>query len=76
MLLDLTMPHMNGEEAFRALRAVRPDVPVILMSGFTEEDSLRRFGERQLAGFVPKPFDRDTLIRKVRAVLDQTPQPA
>jgi PAS domain S-box-containing protein len=64
VLLDLTMPHMNGEETFRELRKVRPEVPVVLMSGFSEEDSVNRFAGRDLAGFVPKPFDREALISR------------
>ncbi|MGD1032046.1 MAG: PAS domain-containing protein [Opitutaceae bacterium] len=68
VLLDLTMPHMNGEETFQELRKIRPEVPVVLMSGFSEEDSLDRFGGRELAGFVPKPFDRESLIAKFRSI--------
>ena len=37
VLLDLTMPHMGGEETFDALRRIRPDVPVVLSSGYPEE---------------------------------------
>ena len=69
VLLDLTMPHMNGEETFRELRKVRPDVPVVLMSGFSEEDSVERFAGRELAGFVPKPFDRDSLVGKLLSLV-------
>jgi PAS domain S-box-containing protein len=71
VLLDLTMPHMNGEETFRELRKVRPDVPVVLMSGFSEEDSVERFAGRELAGFVPKPFDRDSLVNKLLSLVDR-----
>jgi DNA-binding response OmpR family regulator len=69
VLLDLTMPHMGGEEAFRELRKVRPTVPVVLMSGFSEEDLTGRFTGRELAGFVAKPFDRDTLVVRLVSIL-------
>jgi two-component system, cell cycle sensor histidine kinase and response regulator CckA len=69
VLLDLTMPDMDGEETFYELRKLRGDIPVVLMSGFSENDSLDRFAGGTLAGFIAKPFDRDTLAAKLRAVV-------
>ena len=70
VLLDLTMPNLNGEQTFRALRQVRADVPIVLMSGFSEEDTMARFQGCELASFLPKPFDRDGLIKCVRAAAE------
>jgi PAS domain S-box-containing protein len=69
VLLDLTMPRMDGEETFRALRQLKPDVKVILMSGFNKVDAINRFTGKGLAGFVQKPFDVDTLAAELRRVL-------
>jgi len=69
VLLDLTMPHMDGEAVFRALKEIRPDVCVLLMSGFNEEDMLDRFAGRGVAGFLPKPFNAEMLLAKLRDVL-------
>jgi PAS domain S-box-containing protein len=69
VLLDLTMPHMNGEETFRELSRIDPRVPVLLMSGFTENDTIDRFAGKGLAGFIQKPFDRKRLQTKLHAVL-------
>lgn len=69
VLLDLTMPGMNGEETFRELRKLRPNLPVLLMSGFNERESTVGFGVNDLAGFIPKPFDAKTLTAKLRGVL-------
>jgi PAS domain S-box-containing protein len=69
VLLDLTMPHMDGEEAYREFYRINPDVPVVLMSGFTEKDTIDRFAGKRLAGFIQKPFDRKRLQAKVRSVL-------
>jgi PAS domain S-box-containing protein len=71
VLLDLTMPHMNGEETFRELYRINPRVPVVLMSGFTEKDTIDRFAGKELAGFIQKPFDRKRLQAKLHAVLTQ-----
>ena len=54
VLLDMTMPEMNGEETFREIRRVRDDVPVILTSGYDEVEATRRFTSKGLAGFLPK----------------------
>jgi two-component system cell cycle sensor histidine kinase/response regulator CckA len=74
VLLDLTMPHPDGEETFRQLRVIHPTVRVILMSGFTQSDVVNRFAGKGLAGFVQKPFNRGALATAVRAALD-TPAP-
>jgi two-component system, cell cycle sensor histidine kinase and response regulator CckA len=70
VLLDLTMPHMDGEETYRELHRINPSVPVVLMSGFTEKDTTDRFAGKKLAGFIQKPFDRPRLQAKLRDVLD------
>jgi CheY-like chemotaxis protein len=56
VLLDMTMPVMNGEEAFRRMREINPAVKVLLTSGFNEIDATSRFVGRGLAGFIQKPF--------------------
>ena len=61
VLLDLTMPHMDGEETYRELYRINPDVPVVLMSGFAEKDTVDRFAGKRLAGFIQKPFDAPDL---------------
>jgi DNA-binding NtrC family response regulator len=69
VLLDLTMPHMSGEEAFRAMRAVRPDVRVVLMSGFSGQELSERYAQEGLAGFIQKPFRMDDLDAALRRAL-------
>jgi two-component system cell cycle sensor histidine kinase/response regulator CckA len=69
-LLDLTMPDMNGQEAFHELRRIRPDVRVILSSGYTEQDATAQFAGEGLAGFIQKPYNAGSLITKIRDVLE------
>ena len=69
VLMDLTMPHLDGESAFRELRRLDPDVRVVLMSGFNEQDAINRFTGKGLAGFVQKPFKPDLLRRKIKEAL-------
>ncbi len=56
IILDLTMPHMDGEETFREMRRVRGDILVVLSSGYNEQDLIARFAGKGLAGFIQKPF--------------------
>ena len=66
------MSGMDGEETFRALQAVRPDVAVILTSGYSEQEVARRFGGRKgPAGFLQKPFTVATLSEKLEEVLER-----
>lgn len=71
VILDLTMPRMDGEEAFREMRLISSDIPVILSSGYNEQEIINRFVGKKLAGFLKKPYDRDKLIAKLRETLEQ-----
>ena len=69
VLLDMTMPEMNGEETFREIRRIRGDVPVILSSGYNEIEATRRFTAKGLAGFLQKPFTPKELIQRLSLAL-------
>ena len=69
VLLDMTMPVMSGEEAFRHLKTLRPEVRVVLSSGYNEVEAVRRFTGKGLAGFLQKPYSAVTLAEKIRTVL-------
>ncbi|MBE2251285.1 MAG: response regulator [Myxococcus sp.] len=62
VLLDVTMPQLDGPQTLQALRRLRPEVRVILMSGHAEADVARRVGGGQ-AAFLQKPFTLDLLAR-------------
>ena len=70
VLLDLTMPFMDGEETFRRLHAIRPGMPVVLTTGFIEEIKLNDLLEDGLAGFLRKPQSPDEIINCVRGILE------
>ena len=69
VLLDLTMPHMDGEETFRALRRTSPGVRVVLSSGYTQLDITSRFAGKGLAGFIQKPYTLDQLRQCIRQAI-------
>ena len=65
VLLDLTMPQLDGVSTLKALRALRPELPAVLMSGYDQQEALQRFDGLGLAGFLQKPFTLDSLRDKV-----------
>ncbi len=69
VLLDLTMPFMDGEETFHRLREIRADIPVVLCTGFIRRDRLDRLMKDGIAGFLRKPLAPDEIVDHVRAVL-------
>jgi len=69
ILLDLTMPFMDGEETFQRLREIRDDIPVVLCTGFITPDRLERMMNAGVAGFLRKPLAPDEIVEHVRAVL-------
>jgi two-component system cell cycle sensor histidine kinase/response regulator CckA len=69
VLLDLKMPNMDGKETFDELCRINADVPVILCSGYSEQDSTEQFGDRGLAGFIAKPYNKTNVRDKLREVL-------
>jgi len=75
VLLDLSMPKLDGDEVLRELRLIRGDIPVILMSGFTEQQVLTRVQDAGLAGVLPKPVLMDTLLSKVAMALGDKADP-
>ena len=70
VILDLTMPKMDGKECFAELRRLRDDVKVVLSSGYDEQEVIRRFAGESAAAFVQKPYTTKGLVATLRKVLD------
>ncbi len=69
VLLDMTMPRMDGIETFRELRRIKASVKVILSSGYNEQDATNSFVGKGLAGFLQKPYKAAHLIEVMRKIL-------
>lgn len=71
VILDLTMPRMDGLATFTRLRAIKPGIQVILASGYSEQDATSRFAGQGLAGFIQKPYSMETLENELRKITAQ-----
>jgi CheY-like chemotaxis protein len=70
VILDFTMPIMNGAEVFEELLRINPRVSVMLSSGFTEHEKLKGMLAKGLRGFIPKPYTQQKLLLQIRSTLD------
>ncbi len=69
ILLDLSMPGMNGAETLRALRQIDPHIPILLSSGYSKTEIVSRFIDTNLTDFLQKPYSLDALIDTVQKYL-------
>ncbi|NTU81475.1 MAG: response regulator [Chloroflexales bacterium] len=73
VILDLTMPYISGEQVFRDLRRERPELPVLLMSGYSAEEMSARFPGEMPSAFLQKPFSAATLLALVGKAVVRAP---
>jgi len=66
VLLDLTMPGLTGEETLRRLRELNPAVRVVIMSGYSESETMQRCGSQAITGYLPKPFELAELLERLK----------
>jgi signal transduction histidine kinase/CheY-like chemotaxis protein len=69
VVLDLTLPEMDGHEVLREVHKIRPEMPVILSSGYNEEATNEKFHAGKAVTFLQKPYRPGQLLKKVREVL-------
>jgi hypothetical protein len=70
VLTDLALPNMDGLVLARELRQARPNVPVLFMTGYTSDESVRRTAALRGHPLIEKPFTADLLVTRVREALD------
>jgi two-component system, cell cycle sensor histidine kinase and response regulator CckA len=73
LLTDMVMPGMGGRELAQHLIAIKPDLRILFMSGFTDDVGILAGHERGTSGFLQKPFTPEVLARMIRKILDAAP---
>jgi PAS domain S-box-containing protein len=68
VVLDMTMPNLNGQEAFEEMRKIEPKIKVLLMSGFSEFATCERFNGKSPGFFLQKPFKPEELSSKLKGL--------
>ena len=71
VITDQMMPKLAGLDLAKELLRIRPDFPIILMSGYTEQDAVSQFGNTDLTGFIQKPIQQEQLQAIVQRALGQ-----
>jgi DNA-binding NtrC family response regulator len=66
VVLDVTMPDLGGDQVLKELRKRRPDVPVLLCSGYSEEEMSERFSPEDMATFLQKPYPFDLFRARLK----------
>jgi PAS domain S-box-containing protein len=69
VILDLTMPELSGAEVARRLRALQPELPILMISGYGEQETIQRLEGVSVEGFISKPFTDKQLAAAVSAVV-------
>jgi DNA-binding NtrC family response regulator len=69
VVLDLSMPGMSGHEVLPELRQIRPDIPVIVSSGYSEAETMQYFAGQKVSAFIQKPYTAAKLAEQLNAVL-------
>ena len=70
VLLDMIMPQAGGHQTFFRLKAINPDVKVLLSSGFVSEEEVNDLLQQGACGFLPKPHRLPVVVKEIRRVLD------
>ena len=68
VLVDLTMPHMDGNKMCNEIRQVNSQIPILVSSGYSEQETMKHFTGLGIASFIQKPFQVEVLIEKIQTL--------
>ncbi len=71
IITDLTMPHLTGDKLASEVIAIRPDMPVIIATGYTDAVDSEKVKQSGITAFVSKPYKKQDLAKTIRLILDE-----
>ena len=71
VVMDMIMPEMNGREAFYKMKEIDPNCKIIISSGFTKDDNLKKLKEDGLLGFIQKPFKEYEMSKLISKLISK-----
>jgi len=71
IITDLTMPHLTGDRLAAEIIAVRPEIPVVLATGYADAVDSEKVKQSGIKAFIPKPFEMQDLAKTIRLILDE-----
>ena len=69
VFLDLTMPNMDGGQLAKKIRLMDPHIPILVSSGYAEEEAMKHFAQSNISAFIQKPFQVEVLIAKIQELI-------
>ena len=72
VITDQTMPNLTGEEISRELMQIRPDIPIILCTGYSDRMNEEKAKKMGIRSFLMKPFAMDKMALCIRQILDKS----
>jgi CheY-like chemotaxis protein len=69
VVLDMNMPKMDGAKAFAEIRAIFPKMPILIATGYAEDEVVQKVVESGANGVLVKPYDTDMLLAKLNEIL-------
>ena len=69
ILMDLTMPELDGREALAEIRKIDPNIPIIITSGYCEHDIVSKFTNEKISGFLQKPYNLEDIISVIETAV-------
>nr|WP_320192744.1 transporter substrate-binding domain-containing protein [uncultured Desulfobacter sp.] len=74
VVTDMSMPNMTGDQLAKEMLAIRPDIPIIICTGFSERVNKEQAKSLGVKGFLMKPVVKSNMAQMVRSVLDEAPK--
>ncbi|MHC4874225.1 MAG: hybrid sensor histidine kinase/response regulator, partial [Planctomycetota bacterium] len=71
VILDMIMPEMNGRDCFNALKKIKPDLPIIISSGFSREEDIDDIKATENVPFIKKPYSLAALSQLLKSSLEE-----